>query len=328
MRFHVTGIIGLLWAGGALAGVPVLFWPLDCVLGQSCFIQQFVDHDPGPKAQDFACGSASYDGHKGTDIRVPTEAEMRAGVAVLASAGGRIAGLRDGMADHRLQTPADRAAIAGRECGNGVVVVHGDGWRTQYCHMKKGSIRVKKGQQVARGAVLGLVGLSGDTQFPHVHLGVYKGKQIIDPFQSQRINGCGGDLGETLWDSSVLAGFSYQPSQVVEAGFANQPVTYQAVQEGKFADQSGLAADKPLVIFGLGINLKKGDEFRVILVGPRGEIVRNNPASLKKNKAQWMSFAGRKAPSGGWPKGGYTGRAQIVHSGRVVTESIQKYVME
>ena len=68
------------------AADPTLSLPIDCVLGETCHIQQFVDRDPGPGAGDFRCGGLSYDGHKGTDFAIPTLADMARGVAVLASA--------------------------------------------------------------------------------------------------------------------------------------------------------------------------------------------------------------------------------------------------
>jgi hypothetical protein len=51
-----------------------------------------------------------------------------------------------------------KAAIAGKECGNGVLIEHEGGWRTQYCHMAKGSVRVKPGDQLTTGQPIGLVG--------------------------------------------------------------------------------------------------------------------------------------------------------------------------
>ncbi len=320
MRALLAGVLAACWATGAQAEGPSLSWPVDCVLGQSCFIQQFVDHDPGKGAVDFACGGATYDGHKGTDIRLPTAAEMRKGVLVLAAASGRVLGLRDGMADHRLQTGKDRAAIAGRECGNGVVLMHKDGWRTQYCHMKKGSVRPKKGDWVKRGSPLGEVGLSGNTQFPHLHLSVYQGKQIIDPFQPQKVNKCSESVTESLWEPSVLAHFSYQPSKVVSLGFTSEPVGFSELMDGQYADKPALSSDKPLVAYGLGINLKKGDVFQISISGPMGALVRKQSPEMPRNKAQWMSFAGKKAPIGGWPKGAYEMRISILRSGISVAE--------
>ena len=37
--------------------------PVDCRLGEDCWVQFYVDRDPGPESLDYACGSLSYDGH-------------------------------------------------------------------------------------------------------------------------------------------------------------------------------------------------------------------------------------------------------------------------
>jgi murein DD-endopeptidase MepM/ murein hydrolase activator NlpD len=106
------------------AGAFDLAFPADCTLGAGCYIQQYHDHDPGPEATDYTCGPLSYDGHDGTDIALPTRAAMATGVAVLAAAPGVVKGLRDGVAD---AAPFP----TGQDCGNGVVIDHGNGWETQ-----------------------------------------------------------------------------------------------------------------------------------------------------------------------------------------------------
>ena len=45
----------------ALAGPLQLALPLDCTLGETCFIQNYVDNDPGAGAADFTCGTLTYD---------------------------------------------------------------------------------------------------------------------------------------------------------------------------------------------------------------------------------------------------------------------------
>lgn len=42
----------------ASAGAFSLTFPVDCTLTETCFIQQYVDHDAGPQARDFTCGPA------------------------------------------------------------------------------------------------------------------------------------------------------------------------------------------------------------------------------------------------------------------------------
>jgi murein DD-endopeptidase MepM/ murein hydrolase activator NlpD len=93
-------------------------------------------------------------------------------VIVVAAAAGTVLATRDGTPDQLIRSQADRAEIANRECGNGVVIDHGENWQTQYCHIRRGSIGVKQGDRVEPGQKLGEIGYSGDAAFPHVHLTV------------------------------------------------------------------------------------------------------------------------------------------------------------
>ena len=101
-------------------------------------MQNYVDQDPGPGARDHTCGPLSYDGHGGTDIRVAGRPEMAAGVAVLATAPGVVRVARDEMAD----APASNG---GPEAGNAVVLDHGNGWQSQYSHLRQDSVTVAVG---------------------------------------------------------------------------------------------------------------------------------------------------------------------------------------
>ncbi|MEL6588115.1 MAG: M23 family metallopeptidase [Pseudomonadota bacterium] len=106
---------------------------------------------------------------------------MRVGVAVLAAAGGVVEAVRDGMADVSVRD-IGFDAVAGREAGNGVVIRHNQDCVTQYSHLKKGSVQVRPGDRVARGAVIGSIGLSGRTEFPHVEFTVRHRGEPVDPF--------------------------------------------------------------------------------------------------------------------------------------------------
>ena len=53
-------------AAPALADAPTLSLPIDCTLGTSCYIEDYVDLDPGPGQRDYMCAIKSRDGHRGT----------------------------------------------------------------------------------------------------------------------------------------------------------------------------------------------------------------------------------------------------------------------
>lgn len=65
--------------------------------------------------------------------------------------------------------------------GNYVVINHNNGYLTLYGHMSR--IAVKAGQVVARGDVIGYVGMTGAATGPHVHYEIWQGCQYcrIDP---------------------------------------------------------------------------------------------------------------------------------------------------
>ena len=71
------------------------------------------------------------------------------------------------------------AGNLGNGYGNHVVINHGYQYSTLYGHMYK--IKVKPGQTVKRGEVIGYVGNSGKSTGSHLHYEVMKGKKHLDP---------------------------------------------------------------------------------------------------------------------------------------------------
>jgi len=62
--------------------------------------------------------------------------------------------------------------------GNFVSLDLGGGRFAGYAHLQPGSIRVKKGQRVHRGDVMGLLGNSGNSDAPHLHFEISDGASI------------------------------------------------------------------------------------------------------------------------------------------------------
>ena len=90
------------------------------------------------------------------------------GQEVLAVADGRVAAIRDGIADNTFagaSGPLDLDTIR----GNHIVLEIGPRLYATYAHLKPGSLRVAMGQRVTRGQVIGLVGNTGASAAPHLH---------------------------------------------------------------------------------------------------------------------------------------------------------------
>jgi hypothetical protein len=293
---------------------PTLEVPLACKFGETCFIQQYFDHDPGPGAKDYRCGPMVYDGHDGVDLRVPTMAAQQKGVEVLAAAPGVVRGVRDGMNDVNVRV-AGVNSVKGRECGNGVVLAHPDGWETQYCHMAKGSLRVKTGQSVAAGAVLGLVGMSGDAEFPHLHLAVRHNGEKIDPFASELKPGACGE-GRSLWSKDAAAVLAYHSPDVINAGFTPAPLTMEEVESGRAAATAPASDSPTLVAYVRTIGLKAGDVQSITLRAPGGAVLaRSESPPLDSNKAQWLLFIGKRRTGANWPRGTYEAQYEVRRDG-------------
>jgi len=90
------------------------------------------------------------------------------GQPVFAVAEGVVASLTDNVPQNK---PGSHAVKITREnvCGNSISVKIGEGQFGFYCHMQPGSIRVKLGEHLHQGQVIGLVGNAGDSSEPHLH---------------------------------------------------------------------------------------------------------------------------------------------------------------
>ena len=64
-------------------------------------------------------------------------------------------------------------------CGNGIKIDHPSNWSTSYCHLSR--VRVRVGQSVNAGSVIGLVGNTGRSTGPHLHLTLKKNGKTVDP---------------------------------------------------------------------------------------------------------------------------------------------------
>jgi murein DD-endopeptidase MepM/ murein hydrolase activator NlpD len=165
----------------------------------------YVDLDPAAGAwHDYECGPVTYDGHTGNDFALRDFVEQDEGRFVIAGAAGTVLSTDDGYFDK------ETGGIAGTPV-NFVIVEHDDGSQTYYLHLKKWSVQVHPGQEVREGQPLGMVGSSGQSTGPHLHLAIWKDGVNHEPHEGL----C--RLGDSLWQDQPPYVFD-NSVELVDAG--------------------------------------------------------------------------------------------------------------
>jgi len=305
-------LAGFFWASvqtsdAAQAAEPALSLPVKCAFPQECYIQSYVDLDPGLGMRDRACGINTYNGHKGTDFRLRSLDLMDRGVDVIASAAGKVVRVREGMRDIHMGL-FGRKLASRWGAGNHVVIDHGDGWRTLYGHMRRGSVAVKTGDTVVAGQRLGFVGLSGMTEFPHLHFEVAKRGAIVDPFLGpDNLHDCKGRK-RPMWKGKALKALNYRDRFLIAAGFADMPLSREALLY-RLHVSDRLSRKAPNLVFHVDFaGLRVGDAYEMRIFAPSGNIFAENRIVSKKDVPVSFRLLGRKiAKRPAWPTGEYRG---------------------
>jgi hypothetical protein len=127
-------------------------------------------------AQRYAIDFVRVDDQLGTFAGDPArnESYLLFGAEVIAVADGRVAATRDGVPENTPPGVPPNVALNDL-AGNFVTQDLGGGRFALYAHLQPGSVRVRPGEQVRRGQVLGLVGNTGNSSEPHLHFHVMDG---------------------------------------------------------------------------------------------------------------------------------------------------------
>ena len=110
-------------------------------------------------------------GRRFTGDSLKNESYFAEGVDALAVADGIVVSVKDSIPEN-VPGPASRAVPITLETvgGNFVIIDIGQGRYAFYAHLKPGSLRVRPGDRVRKGQVIGLVGNSGNSTEPHLHV--------------------------------------------------------------------------------------------------------------------------------------------------------------
>ena len=185
---------------GQSAQYPPLIWPMEKLANFPEFPIGYVDHDPTTAIQDYEGGASALDGHRGTDIPAFNFREMDRGVRVFAAAPGIVIEVKYSNYDRN-------ASIPGPDSGNFVVVRHfNDTTESQYNHFRTNSVLVEVGDTVSRGDVIGLVGSSGSSLLPHLHLEIGEYDDLGDYTVRDPWNGPDNSLAGLWFEQPAYTG--------------------------------------------------------------------------------------------------------------------------
>jgi len=170
--------------------------PIEGKVSQDWIVKNYYDHDKGNKTlKDYtgAVGASAktYDGHIGIDYRARSLRSIDEKQHVVAAAAGVVINLGNSVSfDRSTETTFKYPAFAfdpyhfNSGEGNFVTVRHKNGFKTRYVHNAYGSVLVKKGDVVAEGQQLAVVGSSGKSTSAHLHFEVKDcDDKPLDPFK-------------------------------------------------------------------------------------------------------------------------------------------------
>jgi hypothetical protein len=159
---------------------------------QMAFLPLSYIHHRGSASQEFAMdlvGANQKDASSFTDISRPNPKTLSDysiwGREVLAIGSGVVVEMGDKFPEERMSDPVKftkpgyalslikelipKIGWTNAVVGNYLVIDHGNGEFSAYCHLREGSIRVKTGDKVNKGMAIAKVGNTGNSGAPHLH---------------------------------------------------------------------------------------------------------------------------------------------------------------
>jgi hypothetical protein len=174
---------------------------------------------------------------------------------------------------------------------------------------------VQDGDRVEGGQALALVGLSGETTFPHLHFDLRQGDRAIDPFVgADGARGCGPGE-QPLWQEGVMKALAYQPVVLAHAGIAPTPPKAEDARRGYYDRATLAVTSRVLELWVEGYWVEAGDRVRFTITGPDGAPVLAHTVELDGGFAHWFQFVGAKRPGDAWPAGIYSGEVTLQRDG-------------
>ncbi len=269
-----------------------LLFPLDCELGKSCWISNLPRHHLHDKQLDFRCGPVTYEYNDGTDIALKDIKQMQEGVSVIAPISGVVEFKRDGVSDINAKG-IGRKLLEGKECGNEVIISN-DEMQIQLCHLKNKSIRVNVGDVINAGDVIGEVGLSGLTEYPHLHMSLHdKSDSVvreIDPFYGSQPD-CGLQP-KSLWSNPENMEKHATTGIVYNYGFAFENVTAESIMSGDYLRAQPEYPEEFIAFVDI-FSVNKGDKLTISILDSGNNIFAKREHEFGKYQARYFLFTSK-----------------------------------
>lgn len=287
--------------------------PLNCVVGDSCVLASLPDRLGPGRAADYHCGAMTHDGEQATSFAVVDRTLFLAGVAVRAAADGLVIAVRRGVPDQNA-LEEDPEVTRGKTLGNAVVIDHGRGLSTIYGHLRNGTIRIKEGDRVARGELLGEVGLSGRTAYPALHFEVHYAKRPVDPFLGITPPDACGLAAGSLWDEETRDAIRYAPAAVLGLGMHGVEPSLADARMGRATSPMLLNWSFKMYMWADVLGVQAGDKLALTLTQPDGRR-RTVTQTFRQNQPEAFIKAQFARPGRLWPVGAYELRATLLRKG-------------
>jgi hypothetical protein len=187
---------------------------------------------------------------------------------------------------------------------------------------RQGADRTEGGQ----GRCPGFVGLSGNTEFPHLDFSVSKNGKQLDPFNPERV-GCGAER-TTLWTASVMNSLHYQATGLLISGFSDTPAEREIAEDGgygrTFISATAESIDYWFELFGVRTN----DHVSVAVYGPDQKMIARLEKDYPRNMAVLFSSTGRRRQAALWPKGTYSAHLKLIRDGKTIVEEFRSVTVK
>ena len=280
-----------------------LTFPVSCQINKNCWIVNYPDNDLTEKFKDYKNGEITYDGSLGTNIAVKTILDLKKGIPVLSAQDGKVLFTQNNIEDN--WESKDKLPNT-PPYGNSVIIKHNNGWKTLYCHLKKGSIKVKVGDFTTGGTQIAEMGMSGSSDFPHLNFLVLHDKNFFDPFSGMKLRNEENEEKEEkkgkiekykpFWNPAAKEKLTYKNILITNIGVSTESPSIEDIKKGKYENIEILNNVPSIFLWAYGFHFKKNDFLKISLKNPEQEKILDTIVKIKKDRMEHFIFLKKEKP--------------------------------